>query len=63
LALPEKLEQCLATISKLYAKQGERSLQEIVVNARAWVNDRQHGTIKTTIGAIRYIWLFQNRSF
>jgi TIR domain len=38
--LPGKLEQCLATLSKLYGSQNKRSLQEIIVNARAWLNDR-----------------------
>jgi hypothetical protein len=37
--LPEKIERCLLTLSKLYAQKGERSLQAIIVNAQTRVNE------------------------
>lgn len=37
--LPRKISQFLATLSKLYAQEGERELQEIIVNSQARVED------------------------
>jgi hypothetical protein len=46
--LPKQLERCLAAISKLYAQEGKRQLQEIVVNSQtriheAWSTDNWNG--------------------
>jgi hypothetical protein len=37
--LPGKIERCLAALSRLYAQEGKRSLQGIVVNAQTYVNE------------------------
>jgi hypothetical protein len=46
--LPKNTERYLATLSKLYASEGERKLQEILVNAQvriheAWTSDNWNG--------------------
>ena len=46
--LPKQLEGCLAALSKLYAQEGKRQLQEIVVNSQtriheAWSGDNWNG--------------------
>ena len=35
--LPKHIERCLAALSKLYAQDGQRTLQEIIVNAQTHV--------------------------
>jgi len=55
--LPDKIERCLAALSKLYAQEGNRSLQRIIVNAQIRVKEytsfnptRGHGhTVHLTI--------------
>lgn len=46
--LPKNIERYLAALSKLYAQDGNRQLQEIIVNAQirvheAWSSDNWHG--------------------
>jgi hypothetical protein len=36
--LPKNIERCLASLSKLYAQEGERALQELIVNAQTRVD-------------------------
>lgn len=48
--LPKKIERYLAVLSKLYAQDGKRSLQELIVNAQArvhegWSHDNLDGGI------------------
>ena len=37
--LPKQLERCLAALSKLYAQEGQRQLQEILVNSQTRVHE------------------------
>jgi hypothetical protein len=37
--LPSKIERCMASLSKLYAQEGKRSLQNIIVNAQIFVDE------------------------
>jgi hypothetical protein len=53
--LPGKIEQCLATLSKLYASEGERQLQEIIVNTRAWVKEQTVLSDDQTCGHTLYL--------
>lgn len=46
--LPTKIERCLAALSKIYAQEGKRQLQEIIVNAQTrlheeWSYDNWNG--------------------
>src|SRR5437016_8826694 len=46
--LPKQIESCLAVLSKLYAQDGKRQLQEIIVNSQtrvveAWTSDNWNG--------------------
>jgi len=46
--LPKRIESCLAALSKLYAQDGKRQLQEIIVNSQtrvveAWASDNWNG--------------------
>ena len=42
LQLPKNIDRYLATLSKLYATEGERQLQEILVNAQVRVDEGYH---------------------
>ncbi|WP_196812807.1 MULTISPECIES: toll/interleukin-1 receptor domain-containing protein [unclassified Afipia] len=37
--LPSKIERCMAALSKLYAQEGKRPLQNIIVNAKIFVEE------------------------
>lgn len=46
--LPKSIERCLAALSRLYAQDGQRALQEIIVNAQTrvveeWTSDEWDG--------------------
>ena len=38
--LPGKMERCIATLAKVYGRDGKRQLQEILVNAQVHVDER-----------------------
>lgn len=65
--LPKNIEHYLAVLSKLYAQDGKRQFQEIIVNAQirvheAWSSDNWNGGTYGP-GLVSYLNRLGNRQF